>query len=65
MKIADDQDISSHIPERFHGLDFLGSIAMLMGLVFHSPMPHYITIMADGFQELVSPARLGHQWKFG
>ena len=37
--------------ERFHGLDFLRAMAMLMGLVFHAPMLYYIPIMADGFQE--------------
>jgi glucan biosynthesis protein C len=36
---------------RFHGLDFLRAMAMLMGLVFHAPMLYYIPIMADGFQE--------------
>lgn len=34
--------------ERFHGLDFLSAMAMLMGLVFHAPMLYYIPIMADG-----------------
>ena len=37
--------------ERFHGLDFLRAMAMLMGLVFHAPMLYYIPIMADGFQD--------------
>ena len=34
--------------ERFHGLDFLRAMAMLMGLVFHAPMLYYIPVMADG-----------------
>ncbi|MBT6506520.1 MAG: acyltransferase family protein [Marinovum sp.] len=36
---------------RFHGLDFLRAMAMLLGLVFHAPMLYYIPIMADGFKE--------------
>ena len=39
------------ISTRFHGLDFLRAMAMLMGLVFHAPMLYYIPIMADGFQD--------------
>ena len=38
-------------PERFHGLDVLRAMAMLMGLVFHAPMLYYIPIMADGFKD--------------
>ena len=37
--------------ERFHGLDFLRAMAMLMGLVFHAPMLYYIPVMADGFKD--------------
>lgn len=51
MKMAHDYNIPSQIPERFHGLDFLRAMAMLMGLVFHAPMLYYIPIMADGFQD--------------
>ena len=36
---------------RFHGLDLLRAMAMLMGLIFHAPMLYYIPIMADGFQD--------------
>ena len=36
--------------ERFHGLDFLRAMAMLLGLVFHAPMLYYIPVMADGFK---------------
>lgn len=37
--------------ERFHGLDFLRAMAMLLGLVFHAPMLYYIPVMADGFKD--------------
>ena len=37
--------------ERFHGLDFLRAMAMLMGLVFHASMLYYIPVMADGFKD--------------
>ena len=43
--------IKEPISTRFHGLDFLRAMAMLMGLVFHAPMLYYIPIMADGFQD--------------
>ena len=43
--------VSVSSSERFHGLDFLRAMAMLMGLVFHAPMLYYIPIMADGFQQ--------------
>ncbi len=37
--------------ERFHGLDFLRAVAMILGLVFHAPLLYYIPILADGFHE--------------
>lgn len=36
---------------RYHGLDLLRSLAMLMGIVFHAPQFYYIPEMADGFRD--------------
>ena len=36
---------------RFHGLDLLRSVAMLLGLVFHAPILYYIPDMANGLQD--------------
>ena len=35
--------------KRYHGLDLLRSVAMLLGIVFHAPIIYYIPEMADGF----------------
>ncbi len=36
---------------RYHGLDLLRSIAMILGLVFHAPILYYIPDMANGMQD--------------
>lgn len=36
---------------RYHGLDLLRAVAMLLGIVFHAPIIYYIPEMADGFRE--------------
>ena len=36
---------------RYHGLDLLRSLAMLMGIVFHAPQFYYIPEMADMFRD--------------
>jgi peptidoglycan/LPS O-acetylase OafA/YrhL len=36
---------------RYHGLDLLRAVAMLLGIVFHAPIINYIPEMADGFRE--------------
>lgn len=41
----------NHLAERYHGLDLLRSLAMLMGIVFHAPQFYYIPEMADGFRD--------------
>ena len=45
------KSLSVSSSERFHGLDFLRAMAMLLGLVFHAPMLYYIPIIADGFKD--------------
>ena len=37
--------------DRYHGLDLLRSLAMLLGIVFHAPMFYYIPEIADGFRD--------------
>ncbi|MBT6415888.1 acyltransferase family protein, partial [Candidatus Puniceispirillum sp.] len=37
--------------KRYHGLDLLRAVAMLLGIVFHAPIIYYIPEMADGFRE--------------
>jgi glucan biosynthesis protein C len=37
--------------KRYHGLDLLRSVAMLLGIVFHAPIIYYIPEMADGFRD--------------
>jgi len=41
----------SNETDRYHGLDLLRSLAMLLGIVFHAPMFYYIPEMADGFRD--------------
>ena len=41
----------NHDAGRYHGLDLLRSLAMLMGIVFHAPQFYYIPEMADGFRD--------------
>ena len=52
--------------ERFHGLDFLRAMAMLMGLVFHGTYALLHTSHGGWPSKiLVCPAPLCHQWRRG